>query len=178
MTPSQSTGALDRVRAQVAPSLGEELALRLRTFRDGGLYIDAPWGRAFLAWLIDVALVVACAVSAGVAASTTPGPNAAEGAVGVIVILLVVLPLLYGWFFQDGRALGGLLTGTRLVRIADGSRIGFWKAGWAMLIRTLFVPVLVWSMLQLAGASFSTVRTSIDDVATRRLRDAGFLRLE
>ncbi|MFC7759924.1 hypothetical protein ACFQY4_19315 [Catellatospora bangladeshensis] len=42
-----------------------------------------------------------------------------------------------------------MLTGTQLVRVKDGGRIGL-KACWAMLIRTLFMPLLL--LVVIAGA--------------------------
>ncbi|MEU7715314.1 hypothetical protein AB0B03_25635 [Micromonospora chalcea] len=84
----------------------------------------------------------------------------------------------YGLCYGNGRALGALLTGTQLVRAKDGGRIGL-KACWAMLVRTLLMPVLVVVLVVTAfstgssDAPGSLVRTTIDPDATRRLHDAG-----
>lgn len=95
----------------------------------------------------------------------------------ITIILLLVLPFLYGWCYRNGRALGGLLTGTRLVRAKDGERIGWGKAGWAMLIRVFFPLFFIVGFLDSGhNDSFSTVRTSIDDRATRKIRAAGIVR--
>ncbi len=93
-----------------------------------------------------------------------------------LIAMLFLVPLLYGTCYRNGRALGAVLTGTQLVRIADGSRIGR-KAPWAMLVR-IMMPLLfignVVGMLSGGGLSDgSTVRVSVDARATRQLRDAG-----
>jgi len=176
--PSTGFPAADRMREHIVPVLGPDIARRLRAFRTGTLYVDAPLGRAFLAWLIDVVVVWGLALALGVAvfvASSTP--DRATGAAVITIVALVVLPFLYGWCYRNGRALGGLLTGTRLVREADGGRIGWGKAGWAMAVRALFVPFLLLSLFDTGGDTFSTVRTSIDDTGTRRLRAAGYHRI-
>ena len=173
----QETTPLAQVRAQVVPLLGARTAKRVRAHTDGSLYVEASVGAALLAWLVDVVLVNTTAVFLGVLYYLrSDDPNKAGGAVVITLALLVLLPFLYGCCYSNGRALGALLTHTRLVRIADGSRIGFAKAGWAMLIRTLFLPFLFWVVID--GASdISEVRCSIDDPATQRLRQAGVTRL-
>jgi hypothetical protein len=52
-----------------------------------------------------------------------------------LIAVLFLMQLLYGTCYRNGRALGAVLTGTQLVRVADGGRIGR-KAPWAMLVRT------------------------------------------
>ncbi|MET9315381.1 hypothetical protein ABZX12_26505 [Kribbella sp. NPDC003505] len=78
-------------------------------------------------------------------------PNKGAGAGVIAIALIVVLPLLYGWLYADGRGIGALLTGTRLVRVKDGSRVGLAKAGWAMLIRTLLMPLAFWAAVGGSG---------------------------
>lgn len=178
-SPTTAFTGLEPMRAQVAPVLGADAAARLRAFQNGVLHIDAPIGRAFLAWLIDAIVVWGVALGLGVAMfAGSTAPDAAAGASVITIALLLVLPFLYGWCYRNGRALGGVLTGTRLVRVADGHRIGWAKAGWALTIRSLFMPFVMLSVLE-SGAStdFTSVRTSIDDAATARLWAAGFLRL-
>jgi hypothetical protein len=99
-------------------------------------------------------------------------------ALAVIAILFLV-PLLCGLCYRNGRALGAVLTGTQLVRVADGGRIGG-KAPWAMLIRTFLMPLLLIALIMsaLAGGGSapgggSEARVSVDARATRRLRAAG-----
>jgi hypothetical protein len=87
------------------------------------------------------------------------------------------VPLLYGMCYRNGRALGAVLTGTQLVRVADGGRIGR-KAPWAMLVRVLmpllFIGVIVGALGGAGGPpGGSMVRVSVDARATRQLRDAG-----
>lgn len=67
-----------------------------------------------------------------------------------------------------------MLTGTRLVRLKGGNRIGWGKAGWAMLARVCFMPVIFLTLFDSGPmADISPVRTSIDDPATQRLWAAG-----
>ncbi|MEV0676093.1 hypothetical protein AB0I60_06160 [Actinosynnema sp. NPDC050436] len=170
---------LHLARARASAVLGEGPAARVRAFGDGTLYVEATWGAVFVAWLVDFLLVTGLAIAAG-AAYYTSAPPTADPAVGaglLTLALLVVLPLLYGWFYGDGRGLGALLSGTRLVRIKDGSRVGLAKAGWAMLLRTLGFVVI--GLIALSGDSLDAtqVRVSIDVEETARLRAAGLLRL-
>lgn len=177
-SPDARADSLAAAREKVASLLGREAAGRLRAFRNGELYIDGPPGRSFLAWLIDFALIVIGSVLAAVAVyAGSSSSDPAPAAVGAAVAALLVLPLLYGWCYRNGKALGGRLTDTRLVRTRDGGRIGWGKAGWAMLIRTMILPLLIWGLLEAGSSDFSTVRTSIDDGTTERLRAAGFIRL-
>jgi len=97
---------------------------------------------------------------------------------GVLTLALLGLvfgvPLLYGLFYGNGRALGAVLTGTQLVRLKDGARPGF-RAPWAMLVRNLLLPLLLIAFLVGSLAGFgasppgSFVRVSLDVDATRRL---------
>jgi hypothetical protein len=85
---------------------------------------------------------------------------------------------LYGWFYGNGRGVGALLTDTRLVRARDGSRVGLAKAGWAMLIRTLLIPLALLGALGGGGSvDAGGVRVSIDVPATARLRTTAFQRV-
>ncbi|GIF84619.1 RDD family protein [Catellatospora bangladeshensis] len=172
---------LEMAKAETERVLGRRAAQRLAAFDDGGLYIRAGEWRRFLAWLIDF-VVYLLGVAVGIVAVSlvrvTSGLS--DEAVTVCALaLLVVVPVLYGLFFSGGRALGGVLTGTQLVRVKDGGRIGL-KACWAMLIRTLFMPLLL--LVVIAGAfegtggqgpAGSPARASIDRAATRRLHAAG-----
>lgn len=69
-----------------------------------------------------------------------------------------------------------VLTGTRLVRLSDGGRIGS-KAPWAMTVRTVLLPLLIGTFVvgAVAGGSppGSPVRVSIDRRDTGRRRAAG-----
>ncbi len=171
--------SLKHVRSQVAATLGPGMAPRVQAFRDGTLYVEPGWAAVIWAWLVDFVLVTSIAVGVGVAyyVSATDTPDAGAGASVIILALLVVVPLLYGWFYGNGRGLGALMAGTRLVRMKDGGRIGLWKAGWAMLIRTLGFVIIVLGALGGSATDASEVRVSIDVHATERLRAAGFHRL-
>ncbi|WP_141367199.1 RDD family protein [Glutamicibacter uratoxydans] len=177
-TRAKNAQTLTSIREAAEPALGNKAAERIRRFRTGGIYVGASAPAAFIAWLIDFLLIAG--VSVGIACGSLgdfADEEAVLSAIGIFVLLSVLLPFLYGWFFRDGRALGGLLTGTRLVRIKDGSRVGWWKAGWAMFIRSTLVLMLLGILLALLDTDgpgmfdwdASQVRTSIDIEATEKL---------
>ncbi|HEY1175615.1 MAG TPA: RDD family protein [Phytomonospora sp.] len=148
-------------------------ARKIETFRNGVPYIAAGAWAGFFAWLIDfVMYVLGFAVGfvalAGVLSSKDVGGGVILGIMGG---LLIGVPLLYGaLFFRGGRALGGVVTGTRLVRIADGERIGA-KGPWAMLVRTILLPMMIIGVLTGGGNVDATQqRVSIDVVRTHRMR--------
>jgi hypothetical protein len=150
-------------------------ARKVEAFADGTRYVAAGgWARA-MAWLID-AVVVMLAFLAGMGAL-----GALDDALGLgdtvvtlgVIALIPVVPLLYGSCYAGGRALGALLTGTRLVRLRDGGWIGA-KGPWAMLIRTLLLPLAVLAVVTGGNADGSLQRTSIDIARTRRLAEEGF----
>ncbi len=169
---------LDIARQHVERAFGPKIAKRFDTHEDGTCYVSAgEWAR-LLAWFADVVVVLLC-VGAGVVALVVVEPDAAASVVGLTLLgLLVGVPVLYGLFLVNGRALGAVLTGTRLVRVKNGRRIGA-GACWAMLVRTLLFPALLAAMT-VAGSILPgrLTRISIDDDATRRLHAAGFQRLD
>ncbi|MFD2470900.1 hypothetical protein [Amycolatopsis silviterrae] len=168
---------LARLRTQAEPVLGKDVAARIRAFGNGDLYVEARTGATIWAWLVDFLLVTGLSAAAAVAyyvkASTV---DAAVGASVIGVAGLIVVPLLYGWFYGNGRGLGALCNGIRLVRLRDGGRIGLWKAGWAMLIRTLGFVIIALGVLNGDATVGNGVRASIDVRETDRLRAAGFVR--
>ncbi|WP_240691245.1 RDD family protein [Amycolatopsis nivea] len=166
-----------RLRAQAEPVLGKGAAARIRAFENGDLYIEARTASTLWAWLVDFLLVTGLSAAAAVAYYFKS--NAFDAAVGASVIGvagLIVVPLLYGWFYGNGRGLGALFNGIRLVRLRDGGRIGLGKAGWAMLIRTLGFVVIALGVLNGDTTVGSGVRTHLDIRETERLRAAGFVR--
>jgi uncharacterized RDD family membrane protein YckC len=163
--------AVQQVRDQLKPVLGNGVAGRIKAYTDGTLFVEATLSSAFFAWLVDSILVNGTAIGLGVlyyARSTDP--NKAAGSGVIVLTLLIVLPLLYGWLYGNGRGLGALLTGTRVVRVKDGSRVGLRKAGWAMLIRTLLMPLAFFAAIGGSADGGSQIRISIDIEATDRLR--------
>jgi hypothetical protein len=161
--------------------LGPRTAKRLATFRDGARYVEARTWAQFLAWLVDfVVIVFGVGVGVVVLAGVDRTADLDNGTLGLALIaILFLVPLLYGGLcYRNGRALGAVLTGTQLVRFADGGRIGG-KAPWAMLVRTILVPLLLIVVIvgALAGGGTapggSTVRVSVDPRAIRQLRAAG-----
>ena len=176
--PGRPPTQLDIAKQHVERALGPKIAKRLDTFKDGTFYVTAgDWAR-LMSWLVDFVVVVLCA-GGGLVALMAANPEATNGVVGMSTIgLLVGVPVLYGLFFGNGRALGAVLTGTRLVRVKNGHRIGA-AASWAMLVRTVLFPPLLIAMMFEGGMNVgSPRRISIDDDATRRLHATGFLRLD
>ncbi|MGW1343436.1 RDD family protein [Kribbella sp. NPDC002412] len=157
--------------------LGEQVAKRVEPFGNGDRYVRAgEWARA-LAWLVDFLMVV-LGMGIGVVALAVVDLQAdlGNGALTLSMLGLVVgVPLVYGLFFGNGRALGGVLAGTQVVRLADGGRLGF-RAPWAMVVRILLLPLLLVGVLigSLGGGGGSPpgsfVRGSLDVDATRRLQ--------
>lgn len=145
-------------------------ASRVKAFGDGTRYVEAGgWARTF-AWLID-AIVVLFGLLIGVGALAALDDALHLGG-GMLVLGMAVLlfgvPLLYGLCYTNGRALGALCTGTRLVRLRDGGRIGA-KGPWAMVIRTVLLPLLIIAAVIGGTVDGSFVRTSIDVARTRDL---------
>ncbi|MEV0651001.1 RDD family protein [Phytomonospora sp. NPDC050363] len=150
-------------------------ARKFETFGNGTPYVPAgPWAM-FFAWLIDfVVFVLGFAVAFVVAAGVLAGRDLSGGVIlAVTGGLLFAVPLVYGLFYTGGRALGAVLTGTRLVRTRDGGRIGA-KGPWAMLVRTILLPLLLVAVMVGGGyAPGSLKRISIDAARTHRLRTEG-----
>jgi len=176
--PSEQMPALEHAKAHAAHVLGPQTAKRLAMFRNGVLYVNPGGWARFLGWLVDVVVSVLCmAVSVLVAVGVARAAgldNRTAGGIGIVTLFLA--PMLYGGLcFRNGRALGGVLTGTQVVRIKDGGRIGGWAA-WAMLMRFLY-PLLAIGMIAGALGGGGTVpdsdRVSVDARAIRRLHAVG-----
>lgn len=146
---------------------------KIATFGNGTPYIAAGAWAGFFAWLIDfVVFLLGFAIGFVALAGVLSSEDIGGGVVlGIMAALLFGVPLLYGaLFYRGGRALGAVVTGTRLVRIADGERIGA-KGPWAMLVRTILLPALIIGMLTGGGTvDGSLQRVSIDVARTRRMR--------
>ncbi|MQM26224.1 RDD family protein [Glycomyces albidus] len=143
---------------------------RIERFGNGVPYVPARW-TGFFAWLIDfIVFVVGLAAGTAALAVLAESQRLGGGVVALgLLALLFAVPMLYGLCYWNGRALGALLTGTRLVRTSDGGRIGG-KAPWAMFIRTVLLPLAVVATLTGGGSPPGTLRrVSIDIAATRRL---------
>jgi hypothetical protein len=158
--------------------LGPQTATRLATFGDGGLYVEAGGWARFLAWLVDfVVFVLGVGVGFVVLAVVGLTTDLDNGVLTLgLIAVLILVPLLYGTCYRNGRALGAVLTGTRLVRVADGGRIGR-KAPWAMLVRILMPLLVIGAIVGALGGGGNVAdpmaRVSVDARATRQLRDAG-----
>jgi hypothetical protein len=172
LPPPEST------HARAEQVLGPQTATRLATFGDGGLYVKVGRWARFLAWLVDfVVFVLGIGVGVIVVAVVDLAANLDNGTILVCLIaVLFLMQLLYGTCYRNGRALGAVLTGTQLVRVADGGRIGR-KAPWAMLVRILMPLLVIGAIVGALGGGGNvadpTVRVSVDARATRQLRDAG-----
>jgi hypothetical protein len=174
--PDRPPTPLETAKQQVEHALGQRTARRLDTFDDGTLYVSAGSLARLLSWFVDF-LVFALVACGGFVALMMVKPEISDGDAALVLLgLLFGVPILYGLFFVTGRALGGLFTGTRLVRVKNGGRIA-WGACWAMLVRTVLFPLLLVIVVTSGSvASGSLTRISIDDAETRRLRAAGFVR--
>ncbi|MGC7095163.1 RDD family protein [Amycolatopsis lurida] len=133
-------------------------------------YVEARTWRQFLAWLVDFTVFLLGSLVGVVVLSLVDRSAHLAGGVLVLsmVAILIGVPLLYGLCcYRNGRALGAVLTGTRLVRAADGGRIGG-KAPWAMLVRTVLMPLLLVAVIVGAltgggtGPGGSQVRVTVD----------------
>lgn len=171
---------LDIARQHVERAFDQKVAKRLDTFKDGTFYITAGDLARLLSWLVDFGVFVLLAGGGFVAIAVAYSNEAVSGNVLALIMLglLIGVPVLYGLCYGNGRALGAVLTGTRLVRFKNGHRLGA-GACWAMLVRTvLFPPILITISLGEMTSVGSPRRISIDDDATRQLHGAGFLRLD
>ncbi|NEA34931.1 RDD family protein [Streptomyces sp. SID13031] len=156
--------------------LGTEVAKRVAPLGDGRRFVGAGGWALALAWMVDF-VVVLFGVGTGIVALALVDRQVDFGN-GMWLLastgLVFGVPLVYGLFYGNGRALGAVLTGTQLVRLKDGGRLGFW-APWAMLVRTLLLPLLIVAVLasSFAGGGGSPpgspLRGSLDVDATRRL---------
>jgi hypothetical protein len=176
--PSRPLPPRESAHVRAEQVLGSHTATRLATFGDGGLYVKAGRWARFLAWLVDfVVFVLGVGVGVVVVAVVDLTADLDDGTILVCLIaVLFLMQLLYGLCYRNGRALGAVLTGTQLVRVADGGRIGR-KAPWAMLVRILMPLLIVGAIVGIlsggGNVADSTVRVSVDARATRQLRDAG-----
>ncbi|GIJ21256.1 hypothetical protein [Micromonospora lutea] len=170
---------LEAAKAYAEHTWGRGAAKRVATFGDGTPYVRAGLLAQTLTWLVDT---VVCLVGIGVCVVVLSllhdgGQGLSIDAVVVLALTSCVLvPMIYGLCYGNGRALGAVLTGTQLVRARDGGRIGL-KGCWAMVVRTVFMPVLfgllVLSSAMGLGVAGSLARTSIDRAATGQLHAAG-----
>ncbi|MEH1016939.1 RDD family protein [Micromonospora sp. CPCC 206060] len=126
---------LESAKEHAERVLGRRTAQRLAEFDDGTLYVQASEVARILAWLIDfVVFVLGVGVGLVVVSLVSVAAGLSGGTVVLLAIsLLFVVPVLYGLCYGNGRALGAVLTGTQLVRVRDGRRVGS-RACWAMLL--------------------------------------------
>ncbi|MEV6693991.1 hypothetical protein AB0M35_21220 [Micromonospora sp. NPDC051196] len=170
---------LEAAKAYAEHAWGRGTAKRVATFDNGTPYVRAGGVAQFLTWFVDATV---CLFGVGVCVVVLAllhdgGQGLSIDAVTALAISsCFVVPMLYGLCYGNGRALGAVLTGTQLVRARDGGRIGL-KGCWAMVVRTVFMPILfgivVLSAATGLGVAGSLARTSIDRAATRQLHGAG-----
>jgi hypothetical protein len=174
--PQRPPTQLEIAKQHVEHALGKKIAKRLDTYEDGTFFVSAgDWAR-LLSWFVDFLVYVLCAVGGFVTLAVAIPVVPANVAALALIGLLLGVPVLYGLFYGNGRALGAKLTGTRLVRIKSGDRIGA-AACWAMFVRILLFPTMLIVMTLSGSFEGSLRRISIDEAATRQLHAAGFLRL-
>lgn len=156
--------------------LGAQVAERVKPFGNGRRYVEARERARALAWLVDCFVVVLGVVIGIVALLLVDHQVGLDSATAGLVMfgLPFGVPLLYGVFYGNGRALGAVLAGTQLVRLKDGGRVGFW-APWAMLARIVLLPLLIIAYWMASYAGFGSsldgkiVRVSLDIDASQRL---------
>ncbi|MEU5870970.1 RDD family protein [Glycomyces sp. NPDC047369] len=143
-------------------------AQKIKAFADGTRYVEAGgWARCF-AWLVDFVMYLVL-IGVGIVAVSPLSMISEDLAAGAVFALPLLVPLVYGLFYTNGRSIGAIVTGTRLVRLKDGGRIGA-KGPWAMLVRTLLLPLLLIGIVVGGGYVDGTLkRGSIDVARTRRL---------
>jgi hypothetical protein len=148
---------------------------RILTFGDGTPFAPAGGWSALFAWLVDfLAFLVLFAVASLVFLGVGDAMQVDENALVIgWLALLFATPLFYGLFYGGGRCLGGKFTGTRLVRVRDGGRLGA-RGPWAMLARTILFPLVL--IAAVAGGGIipgSPPHISIDVKRTRELQAGG-----
>lgn len=149
---------------------------RVLTFGDGTPFVPAGGWAALFAWLVDfLAFLVLFAIGAVVFLGIGDAMALADGALVIgLLVLLFVTPLVYGLWFGAGRCLGGLWTGTRLVRRRDGGRLGA-RAPWVMIARTILFPFLVAALIVAGDVIPGTPpHVSIDVRRTRDVQVNGY----
>ena len=170
---------LEAAKAYAERVWGPGTAKRVSTFGDGTPYVRAGVVAQTVTWFVD-AMVCLFGVGVCVVVLALLRDDAQGLSIDAVVVLALsscfVVPMSYGLCYGNGRALGAILTGTQLVRAKDGGRIGL-KGCWAMVVRTVFMPILfcivVLSAATGLGVAGSLARTSIDRAATRQLHAAG-----
>jgi hypothetical protein len=122
--PGRPPTQLDIAKQHAERAFGAKIAKRLDTFEDGTCYVSAgDWAR-LMSWLVDFVVFVLCA-GGGFVALAVANPMVSDNVAALTMLgLLVGVPVLYGFFYGNGRVLGGMLTGTRLVRVKNGHRLG------------------------------------------------------
>lgn len=71
-------------------------------------------------------------------------------AITLTLLAWIALGWLYGFILPGRRSLGAVLYGTRVVKMSDGGRPGFWRSGWISFVRT--VGIVVFSIIIVVGA--------------------------
>jgi hypothetical protein len=176
--PGTQLAVLEHAKAHAEHVLGPQTAKRLAMFHNGVIYVNPGGWARFLGWLVDVVVsVLGMGIGVVVAGGVALAADLDNGTGALIAIAMLFLaPLLYGGLcFRNGRALGGVLAGTQVVRIKDGGRIGGW-ASWAMLVRILYPLLIIFAIIGALGGGGNAPgsdRVSVDPRAIRQLHAAG-----
>lgn len=140
---------------------------QLITLGDGRTVAPARDREVLIAWSIDALLVFLTTFAVYVAlAALFPDPFSFARELNALAALPAVA-VVYGFTTSYRRSLGQRIAGTRTLRIDNGGALGFWRAGWMMLLRVLILPA-VFLFCMLGGGTFGIKdrHVSIDALAT------------
>lgn len=156
----------------VQSSIGAWSGNRTAPFLNGSWGVRAKDSRIIAAWAVDFALVLVPVLAVATSSAQDTGSIGAGIFLGIVVWFIV--PWIYGFCCAGGNTLGTLIAGTRLVKLRDGAKPGFWRNGWLMFLRTVLFPLIPLNALldAINGGGSETVRkhhVSIDKAATKAL---------
>jgi hypothetical protein len=144
---------------------------RLKKLGNGRLVIKARDRHIFGAWLLDWSIIMALSL-------TTYMALLDGNPLTAILAALAVWPagaFIYGLACCYRRSIGQAVAGTRTVRLDNGEVPGFWRSGWVMMVRVVFIP-FVFAILLIGSLEGSATvgdakdrHMSIDDRATAAL---------
>lgn len=137
------------------------------TLGDGRTVAPARDKEVFLAWGIDALLVFLATIGVYIVlAITMPDPFSFARELNALAAWPLVT-LVYGFTTAYSRSIGQRIAGTRTLRIDTGGALGFWRAGWMMVLRVMILPAVF--LFCLCGGSTFGVKDrhiSIDALAS------------
>lgn len=125
-------------------------------------------GRRFASWIVDDVITLALVgVGIGVTASALDSATVSATAKTIVMIVVVLLlPALYGLVCFNGRSIGCLVAGTAFFSVATGRRAHNARMMWVMFHRWLWPLLAIMFVMALFDSSVST---GPDRVHTQRL---------